>query len=366
MKKYIIICSTIALALFSCQPKDVDVNTLFKSQADVQAILDAEPEGYILYDQDHGGLNQFVADYMTEEGDYQPVRTRSTYGKYQMFSIDSIPVGGKGIYIMGRITTDDWGGNFYKALVIQQMVGSTQHALRLSVDAGNASGLYAKGQLLLIRVNGLAIGKYANQPQLCVPTFNNNTQAQHAEEKVGWAPGRIPAAQFAKATTLVGQPQPGQLFYENLFIRDFIDILDCEQAREWDGKLVRIGNIHFTNQYANANGTLATCTNGDPTTDGNANVFGPTTGNVGYPQGRVISDGQLNTIVSTSEYAKYAHMYLPDAEYVGTVEGILGFYEDNGRYAPTWKTWSISLRDLSDLKLVNAQGKVWEPTEYHK
>lgn len=369
MKKNIFILSLAVLALVACQPKDIEVSSLFKTDAAVKAMMEAEPEGYIFYDEAHGGLNQFVADYMTEEGDYTPVRTRSAYSTYQMFSIDTIPTSGKGVYITGRIVTDDDGGNFYKALVIQQMVGGKQQALRLSVDAGNASGIYAKGQRIIIRVNGLSIGKYANQPQLCVPSFNNNLNASNFEQKVGWCPGRIPAARFAKATTHManadGTPDIAELYYEELTISDFIDILDVVEARSWDGKLVRIKNIHFTGEYADSKGALFPCTTGDPETDGNANVFGPTTGNVGYPQGRVISDGVKTSIVSTSEYADYAHFYLPEAEYVGTAEGVLGFYLDNGRYAPLWKTWSISLRDLRDLKLSNGT-QAWQPKEYSK
>lgn len=368
MKKFIYILAVVGVVV-ACQPKDIEVSSLFKTDAQLKAIMEAEPEGYIYYDETKGGLNQFVKDYMSEEGDYTPVRTRSTYKTYQMFSIDSIPTAGKGIYITGRIVTDDEGGNFYKALVIQQIVGGKQQALRISIDAGNASGVYAKGQRIVIRVNGLAIGKYANQPQLCVPSFNNNTNAQNYEQKVGWAPGRIPAARFSAATTHMaksdGTPDLAELYYEELSISDFVDMLDIEEARLWDGKLVRVKNIHFTGEYADSKGALFPCTTGDPETDGNANVFGPTTGNVGYPQSRVISDGVKNTMVSTSEYADYAHFYLPAAEYVGTVEGVLGFYLDNGRYDPTWKTWSISIRDLNDLKLFSGS-QAWEPKEYSK
>ena len=364
MKKNIYILAVLAVVFAACQPKDIEMNTLFKTDADVQAMLNAEPEGFVYYDEAHGGLNQFVADYMTEDGNFELVRSRaSASGGVKLFSIDTIPAKGKGIYITGRVVTDDGGGNFYKALVIQQIVGGQQHALRISIDAGNASGVYAMGQQLLIRVNGLAIGKYANQPQLCVPGFNDNIYASHADEKVGWAPSCIPAARFAAAATLVGTPDLSKLYYEELNIADFTAITDPIAARNLDGKLVRVKNIHFTGEYTTSSGSLAKCTNGNPEEDSNANVFGPTTGNVGYPQGRVISDGSKNTLVSTSEYAKYAHMFLPDAEYVGTVEGVLGFYMDNGKYASSWDDWSISLRDLNDLKLSNGTN-TWEPIEY--
>ena len=108
----------------------------------------------------------------------------------------------------------------------------------------------------------------------------------------------------------------------------------------------------------------------------NANVFAPTTNNIGYPQGRVIADANGNkTAVSSSEYAKYAHFYLPGADkngvancpkYVGDVVGILGFYSDNARYDPASDDWAISIRSLDDLQLKDANGNLWPRVEYQK
>ena len=142
-------------------------------------------------------INEFIDAFMTEKGNYLSdtalYRTRATNGDgIYLFSIDTLPSTGPGIYIRGRVTTDDFGGNFYKALIIQQIVDGEQQNLRLSVDLGSASGMYPRGQEILIRCNGLAIGRYSNQPQLCVPSYNNNTNANKGNEKVGWAPGRIP------------------------------------------------------------------------------------------------------------------------------------------------------------------------------
>ncbi len=383
-----------ALSFAACQPEDIDKNSLFYLNADnqldwnkVKAELDAENAefGYIIYDETNGGLDAFVDAYMTEQGNYWndscQYRTRANNEGVNpglwLFSIDTIPMPSAtqpAVYIRGRITTDDYGGNFYKALVMQQIVEGEQQALRLSVDAGNANGLYARGQELLIRVNGFAIGRYANQPQLCVPTYNNNIYAQNAQQKVGWAPGRIPPARFRAATRLLGLPDKNKLQYDDLDLAELVNtsgsdggqtLINAFDARKWDGRLVRLSGVYFTGEYAETNGSRAACSTNDPETDTNANVFGPTTQNVGYPQGRVITNGSLYTLVSSSEYAKYAHMYLPDSKYVGTVTGILSFYMDNAAYKPTWKTWSISICDLNDLQLEDAEGNKWEPEEYH-
>ena len=335
------------ILLAACTPNEP--TKLYISDAEAEALI---KEGTCLT------IEQFKDTFMTKEGNYcmpELYRERSKAGDDYLFTIDTIPVSDTPIYIRGRVTTDDYAGNFYKTLCIQQMVNGKQQAIRLSVDAGSIGGLYQLGQEILIRVDGLAIGRYANQPQLCLPSYNNNIYANKAEQKVGWAAGRIPFAIFKARTQCIGTPDQSKLYYDTLQITDYNHITDLVEAREWDAKLVCIENVHFTGQYDN-NGTPTDCTTGDPETDGNANVFAPTTENMNYPQSRVIMDAQDNwTLVSTSEYAKYAHFYLPANNYWGNVVGILGFYYDNGlnynRYPPEASDWSISIRSVDDLQL---------------
>ena len=336
------------MLLAACTPDEP--TKLYISEIEADAMIEA---GQCLT------IEEFKATYMTEEGNYcmpDLYRERSKAGNYYLFSIDTIPVSDTPIYIRGRVTTDDYAGNFYKTLCIQYInEAGEQEALRLSVDAGSIGGLYQLGQEILIRVDGLAIGRYANQPQLCLPSYNNNNLAYNASEKVGWAAGRIPFAIFKARTQCIGTPDKSKLYYDTLKITDYNHITSLVEARSWDAKLVCIENVHFTGQY-DKNGTPTNCTTGDPETDGNANVFAPTTENMNYPQSRVIKDAQDKwTLVSTSEYAKYAHFYLPANNYWGDVVGILGFYYDNGRnynkYPPEASDWSISIRSVDDLKL---------------
>lgn len=374
MKKNIIISAIAALCLVACQPEPIDESTLFLTEDAVLSLIE-EDGGTLLT------LNDFVNQYMTEQGNFYsdtcPYRDRATNGTYWVFSVDTIPANGPSIYIRGRVITEDVAGNFYKSMVIQQIVDGKQQALRLSVDASSVSGQYALGQEILIRVNGLAIGRYANQPQLCVPAYNNNIYASKATEKVGWAPGRIPFARFSKATKRIGKPEPAKIQCDVIKMTDFlnIDLSDLATVREWDGKLVRLENVHFTGQYDNY-GELDDCTTGNPQTDKNANVFAPTTENVGYPQGQIIADAEgNNTIVSNSEYAKFAHYYLPSSSYVGTISGILGFYNDNAKYPFEKLDWSITLRGLKfigfgsvdDILLYDTEEEgnpMWQPREY--
>lgn len=385
MKNYIAILSVTALlagSFASCkynEPKQQYVNE--------QEVTNIIGNGKLL------NLNDLKqAPYMTEKGNYCDTalyRLRGHgYGHaiqyldtLWMFSIDTIPTTQGPLYIRGRITTDDYSGNFYKSFCIQQIVNGKQQALRISVDAGSVGGMYPIGQEILIRVDGLAIGRYANQPQLCVPAYNNNIYAgKYAGDKVGWAPGRIPFSVFKKRTTLIGTPQ--ELYYDTIRIASFIDNLNLVENRMKDGCLVCLENVYYTGEYED-NGKLVSCTTGNPATDGNANVFAPTTDNNNYPQSRAISDGTNTTLVSASEYAKFAWLYIPGANstgvadcptYRGNVMGILGYYHDknnpnikSGNDDPNSYDWSITIRSLDDLQLYkdgDPELGLWPRKEY--
>ena len=362
--KFIIAIALVAWCV-ACTPDAVDSSKLFLSEQQAEEII---TQGTLLT------LQQFKDSFMTEKGNYLSdttlYRTRATKdGKTYLFSIDTIAKRETPIDIRGRVTTDDQGGNFYKSLCIQQIVDGKQQALRISVDAGSASGLYPLGQELLIRVDGLAIGRYANQPQLCLPSYNNNIYANNAEQKIGWAAGRIPMAVFKEHTKCIGKPDVDQLYYEDLNIADFTSILNLQETRKWDAKLVRLSQVHFTGEYFTTSGSATKCTTGDPEQDEYANVFAPTTNNIGYPQSRVIADATgKKTAVSASEYAKFAYFYLPGANkdgvancpnYVGGVVGILGYYSDNAKYDPAPDDWSITIRTVDDLMLHDKSGEHW-------
>lgn len=355
MKKILYI-ALVALCT-ACTPPAVDEAKLFLTDKQADELI---AQGTLLT------LQQFKDSFMSEKGNFLSdttlYRTRATKdGKNYLFSIDTIPTSATPIYIRGRVTTDDYAGNFYKAMCIQQIVDGEQQALRLSIDAGSVGGLYQIGQEILIRVDGLAIGRYANQPQLCLPSYNNNIYASNAEQKIGWAPGRIPIAIFTARTHCIGLPDVNALVYDEYEIAEFTSVLNLQDTRKWDAKLVRIKNVHYTGEYYESDGTVSTCSTGDPEKDEYANVFAPTTNNIGYPQSRVIADQNGNkTAVSASEYAKFAYFYLPGADqngssncskYVGDVVGILGFYSDNAKYDPASDDWAISIRSLDDLQL---------------
>ena len=393
---YIALSTIVALAIPACTPNAPSEESCYITEAQLNDLVKAD--NGTVYD-----LDAFVDKYMTEPGCFDNYRTRSYYsnkvdGKDTtifLFSIDTIPTAGPGIYIRGRVITDDYGGNFYKSLVIQQMKDGQQQTLRISVDMGSASGLYQKGQEILIRCNGLSIGRYANQPQLCVPSYNNNVYAHSANAKIGWAPGRIPSPRFKEATKLIGQPDKSKVVYEEMTMNELntkytskfkMDTWkDIKAIRQFDGHLVRITKVNFTGSFDDQ-GTTTACefyvpatasepAKGDPEVDGsNAYVFAPSTGNVGYPQSRYVVGGSPKKLllVSASEYAKYAHFYLPPKKYVGYVQGVLGYYLDQPpttKYPLSDKKWSVTPSNLTDDILPDCQkatdaNKRWKPQEW--
>ena len=309
-----------------------------------------------------------IANYTTASGVYQPVRQRANgdYGS-NLFTIDTIPSGGPDIILVGRVVSDDMAGNLYKTLVIQD-INDPKRGMKISVDGSSISGLYPYGTLIGIRLNGLCIGKYANQYEIGVASYNNNTLAMNANGKVGWVIGRIPLNRFTKATTIYGQAEPDKVVINDITIPEILNGNIDEVA----GRFVRIKNVHFTNQYFDTNGNPTNCSDGDPRTDENSGVFAPTTNFIGFSQSRAFADELGNMCcTSVSEYAKFAYYRLPDAEYVGDIVGIVGFYFDNPRYASDNSDWSISIRgiglngtvnDLVDFK--NAAGELWQPKEW--
>ena len=407
INKYITLIALSAIVLSSCVPSEPKVEKLF-----TEDYTQFMQPGDSLYH-----LEDFVKTFMTERGNFYkdeatyPTRALKIVNGDSLFvySLDTLPTDGPGIFIKGRIATDDYGGNFYKSMVIQELVETptnpkSQQALRISVDLGSLSGLYALGQEILIRCNGLCIGRYANQPQLCIPSYNNKVYAQHGEEKSGWVPGRIPGARFNEVCHKIGLPNPRLLKVSGLTLEEIIHFAELDESnwnykdqksvmirgRNADGLLVVIRNVHCTKEYSGTSKPYLFKSNeyvpgndsiGNPLRDPYAAVFAPTTENQNYPQGRMFAseDDDLTSLatrrvitISTSEYAKYALYKLPDEWYSGNVTGILGFYYDNPKYDANAFKWSITPRGIytgdnfsvmDDIDLYSEYGLKWVPEE---
>lgn len=228
----------------------------------------------------------------------------------------------------------------------------------------------------------------------------------NANQKVGWCPGRIPAARFRNAVTMIGAPDQSKLKYDTITLAKLLGggsatplvpftpnatVEDMQKVRYADGMLITLERVYFTGQ-ANDNGEAKDCKYQHPDSSGLANVFAPTTLNIGYPQSRILKQRGNNKVTiccSCSEYCKFAYFFLPGARadeatavkycksYTGTITGILGWYQDNAADLSkiTGNEWSLTPRGIpgigiEDIKMYTVDdftGEIsewWVPQEF--
>jgi hypothetical protein len=234
------------------------------------------------------------------------------------------------IIFNGIITSTDAEGNVYKYIVVQEE-GANAQAMKISIDAGSLSGIYPLGQRVSVRCNNLYIGKYAQGPQLGV-YYENITK-----NPVRIEPGRMPRLISDLAISAYDMPEPSAV------VADTMTIAEIKAAGEsLYNKLVCIKNAYFTGMGSNFGKPTAI-----PSTE---KIFAPSTGGIGYPQSREITDGTGSVFVSTSEYAKFATKALPAASYKGNITAIIGWYNDkDNSLDPTKIYHQLTLRSLKDL-----------------
>jgi hypothetical protein len=267
-------------------------------------------------------ISDFIKTYASVSGDIFPVRPNS--GTANLYSVDTIPMNGDSIVISGRVVSEDIEGNIYKNMVIQDPI--TGDALKISADAGSLSGIFPIGQIISIKCNGLAIGKYAELYQLGVVYYNVDPKS----EKTGYEPGRIPYSYFATVVQAVGLPEPNKIRVDTMTIAQVLS-----STKTIHSKLICIKNAYFTGKEKGATIPLE------------ANkIFAPSTSGVGYPQSRDITDGTGTIAIATSEYSQFAKKKLPADTYKGDITAIVGWYHDKASYAGSWQ---LTLRSLNDL-----------------
>lgn len=315
-------------------------------------------------------IHEFLEKYLTKLGneDKYPPRARShksndaTKENLGLFSVDDIPadtvVGD--VIIVGRIASSDVAGNIYKTLYIQDITDPKQ-GLKISVDAGSLSGMLPMGQVIAIKCNGLAIGKYANMAQLGIPYFNNAKEGLDNAGKKGWEIGRIPLPIFMEHIQIIGMPEIEKIDTTVITIDDLpSNTADYMTVAKWAGRLVRIENVYFTRQEFDY---------GKPADlEGDDLIFAPSTNGIGYPQSRIFalaSDPTKYSAIGTSEYAKFAYAALPTSDYVGSITGFISYYWDKGGSSPDGDEWTLVLRSLDDVKLKNSEGVVWRADEIY-
>ena len=205
---------------------------------------------------------------------------------------------GESKVISGRVISSDATGNIYKSLVIQDETA----ALAISINANSLYTTYRVGQEVVIDLNGMYVGKYANLIQLGYP--NEDTRGTEA--------GFMALELFESHAQLNGLPDVSKI--------DTIPVSISElpttptEICMMQSQLVRLDNVQWVEagqRYSEESASTS----------------------------RNLKDASGNTIiVRNSNYATFRTELLPEGE--GTVIGILSYYNN---------AWQILLRSAEDV-----------------
>lgn len=212
--------------------------------------------------------------------------------------------------IKGVVTGNDYAGNIYQQIPVQDETG----ALVVGVSASALHGFLPEGQEILIDLKDLYIGGYGEQCQIGSVYTSPNTG------KTGI--GRMDRYTWQKHFRLVGEADVAKA---DALAEDFdpSKLTDASYMEANAGKLMTIRRVSFLNA------------------DGKS-VFAPDDGSVALTSNcanRALKEySSKNIVVRTSTYADFAQEVIPEG--TKDIKGIFTRYYD---------TWQILLRSTDDI-----------------
>ena len=209
-------------------------------------------------------------------------------------------------YLRAVVVSSDEGGNYYKAMVVQDSTGGVE----LQLDMTGLHSFYPVGQKIVLVLNDLVVGDYNNLPQV----------GWIYQGATGPQVGRISSLYFNQYIIKDGLPSlanlPKPLTNNNINFSDQRDI----------NKLVRLEGVTFESNAI-----------GEPLA---YNHF-PTDWVVNVP----LANGTTQPVtVRTSNFARFRSMIIEDKEY--NLTGILTKYRD---------TYQLMIRTREDIEALTAQ-----------
>lgn len=206
---------------------------------------------------------------------------------------------GKDVVIAARVISSDKSGSVFKALYVQD----DTDAIAFSIDASKLYNTYPVGQMLLINLTGMSIGKYAGMVQLGDPGEYNGTPQVD----------RMSLSTFRAHTKIAGKPDAAAVKTTDATIAEIAAIgkTDAAGIQKWQARLVKFTGVHFEN--------------------GGSQTF--VVGSAITNQALLDAQGK-SIIVRTSQYADFGGNTLPAG--TGNVTGLLSYF--NG-------TWQLLLID---------------------
>ena len=231
--------------------------------------------------------------------------------KYWQDAVNYIDTVKEDIVIHGWVTSSDESGNIYKSLYIMDESGA---GINISINQNSLYNNYRLGQEIVIPMKDYFVGKYNGQQQLGYPAW-------YASGSV-WEATFLPQAMWESMVELNGLPNLSKIDTLDVSISDFQGKTDAETLLKYQGRLVRINGVHFTE--ANGKTTYAEAS---ATTN------------------RTIADEDGNQlIVRNSNYADFRADTLPEGDV--DVVGLLSFYATRQNSSGTWQFY---LRDAHDV-----------------
>lgn len=212
--------------------------------------------------------------------------------------------------IKGVVTGNDYAGNIYQQIPVQDETG----ALVVGVSASALHGFLPEGQEILIDLKDLYIGGYGEQCQIGSVYTSPNTG------KTGI--GRMDRYTWQKHFRLIGEADAAKA---DALAEDFdpSKMTDASYMEANAGKLMTIRRVSFLNA------------------DGKS-VFAPDDGSVALTSNcanRALREySSKNIVVRTSTYADFAQEVIPEG--TKDIKGIFTRYYD---------TWQILLRSTDDI-----------------
>ncbi len=221
--------------------------------------------------------------------------------KYWQDAVNYIDTVKEDIVIHGWVTSSDESGNIYKSLYIMDESGA---GINISINQNSLYNNYRLGQEIVIPMKDYFVGKYNGQQQLGYPAW-------YASGSV-WEATFLPQAMWESMVELNGLPNLSKIDTLDVSISDFQGKTDAETLLKYQGRLVRISGVHFTE--ANGKTTYAEAS---ATTN------------------RTIADEDGNQlIVRNSNYADFRADTLPEGDV--DVVGLLSFYATRQNSSGTW------------------------------
>lgn len=231
--------------------------------------------------------------------------------KYWQDAVNYIDTVKEDIVIHGWVTSSDESGNIYKSLYIMDESGA---GINISINQNSLYNNYRLGQEIVIPMKDYFVGKYNGQQQLGYPAW-------YASGSV-WEATFLPQAMWESMVELNGLPNLSKIDTLDVSISDFQGKTDAETLLKYQGRLVRISGVHFTE--ANGKTTYAEAS---ATTN------------------RTIADEDGNQlVVRNSNYADFRADTLPEGDV--DVVGLLSFYATRQNSSGTWQFY---LRDANDV-----------------